>query len=65
MLSETIALGREIILDGLVKQLEEGGESLTTDELARLRGSLTDSLVRDILVEVASWEDWRRGAKAP
>ena len=57
MLSETIALGLEIILDGLVKQLEEGGESLTTDELARLRGSLTDSLVRDILVEVASWED--------
>tara|TARA_R100001129_G_C5148538_1_gene198164 strand:- start:54 stop:227 length:174 start_codon:yes stop_codon:yes gene_type:complete len=57
MLSETIALGREIILDGLVKQLEEGGESLTADELARLRGSLTDSLVRDILVEVASWED--------
>ena len=57
MLSETIALCREIILDGLVKQLEEGGESLTTDELARLRGSLTDSLVRDILVEVASWED--------
>ena len=57
MLSETIALGREIILDGLVKQLEEKGESLTTDELARLRGSLTDSLVRDILVEVASWED--------
>jgi|TARA_R100001163_G_C4969180_1_gene129784 hypothetical protein len=57
MLSETIALGREIILDGLVKQLEEEGESLTTDELARLRGSLTDSLVRDILVEVASWED--------
>ena len=57
MLSETIALGREIILDGLVKQLEEGGESLTTAELARLRGSLTDSLVRDILVEVASWED--------
>ena len=50
MLSETIALGREIILDGLVKQLEEGGESLTTDELARLRGSLTDSLVRDIPV---------------
>ena len=53
MLSETIALGREIILDGLVKQLEEEGESLTTDELARLRGSLTDSLVRDILVELS------------
>tara|TARA_R100001460_G_scaffold99182_1_gene142364 strand:- start:354 stop:527 length:174 start_codon:yes stop_codon:yes gene_type:complete len=57
MSEQTIAEGREIILCSLIEQLEEGRTPLSAVEIARLRAGLTDALVREILVEIACWND--------
>mgnify|MGYP003114454597 CR=1 FL=1 len=57
MNEKTIAAGREIILCSLIEQLEEGRKPLSAVEIARLRAGLTDALIRDMLVEIACWDD--------
>ena len=57
MNEKTIAAGREIILCSLIEQLEEGRKPLSAVEIARLRAGLTDALIREILVEIACWDD--------
>ena len=57
MTPETIAAGREILLSEMIEQLEQDGAIVSTAERARMRDSLTDSVVREILVVIACWDD--------
>tara|TARA_R100001198_G_scaffold61555_1_gene35803 strand:- start:18 stop:191 length:174 start_codon:yes stop_codon:yes gene_type:complete len=57
MTPETIAAGREILLSEMIEQLEQDGIVVSTAERARMRDVLTDSVVREILVVIACWDD--------
>ena len=57
MTPEPIATGREILLSEMIEQLEQDGTIVSTAERARMRDSLTDSIVREILVAIACWDD--------
>ena len=57
MTPETIATGRDILLSEMIRQLEQDGTIVSTAERARMRDSLTDSVVREILVAIACWDD--------
>ena len=57
MTPETIAAGREVLLSEMIEQLERDGIVVSTAERARMRDSLTDSVVREILVVIACWDD--------
>ena len=57
MTPETIAIGREVLLSEMIEQLEQDGTIVSTAERDRMRDSLTDSVVREILVVIACWDD--------
>ena len=57
MTPETIAAGREILLSEMIEQLEQDGPIVSTAERARMRDVLTDSVVREMLVVIACWDD--------
>jgi|TARA_A100001391_G_scaffold43663_1_gene25357 hypothetical protein len=57
MTPETIAAGREILLSEMIEQLERDGIVVSTAERARMRDVLTDSVVREMLVVIACWDD--------
>jgi len=57
MTPETIATGREILLSEMIEQLEQDGIVVSTAERARMRDVLTDSVVREMLVVIACWDD--------
>ena len=57
MTPETIAAGREVLLSEMIEQLEQDGIVVSTAERARMRDVLTDSVVREILVVIACWDD--------
>ena len=57
MTPEPIAAGREILLSEMIEQLEQDGTIVSTAERARMRDVLTDSIVREILVAIACWDD--------
>ena len=57
MTPETIATGREILLSEMIEQLEQDGTVVSTAERARMRDVLTDSVVREMLVVIACWDD--------
>ena len=57
MTPETIAIGREVLLSEMIEQLKQDGIVVSTAERARMRDSLTDSVVREILVVIACWDD--------
>ena len=57
MTPETIAAGREVLLSEMIEQLEQDGTIVATAERDRMRDSLTDSVVREILVAIACWDD--------
>ena len=57
MTPETIAIGREILLSEMIEQLEQDGIVVSTAERARMRDVLTDSVVREMLVVIACWDD--------
>jgi len=57
MTPETIATGREILLSEMIEQLKQDGIVVSTAERARMREVLTDSVVREMLVVIACWDD--------
>ena len=57
MTPETIAAGREVLLSEMIEQLERDGIVVSTAERARMRDVLTDSVVREMLVVIACWDD--------
>jgi hypothetical protein len=57
MTPETIATGREILLSEMIEQLEQDGIFVSTAERDRMRDVLTDSVVREMLVVIACWDD--------
>ena len=57
MTPETIAAGREILLSEMIEQLNQDGIIVSTAERARMRDVLTDSVVRELLVVIACWDD--------
>ena len=57
MTPETIATGRDILLSEMIRQLEQDGTIVSTAERDRMREILTDSVVREILVAIACWDD--------
>jgi hypothetical protein len=57
MTPETIAAGREILLSEMIEQLEQDGIVVSTAERDRMRDVLTDSVVREMLVVIACWDD--------
>jgi len=57
MTPETIATGREVLLSEMIEQLEQDGIIVSTAERARMRDVLTDSVVREMLVVIACWDD--------
>ena len=57
MTPETIAAGREVLLTEMIEQLERDGIVVSTAERARMRDVLTDSVVREMLVVIACWDD--------
>ena len=57
MTPETIATGREVLLSEMIEQLERDGIVVSTAERARMRDVLTDSVVREMLVVIACWDD--------
>ena len=57
MTPETIAAGREILLSEMIEQLKQDGIIVSTAERARMRDVLTDSVVREMLVVIACWDD--------
>ena len=57
MTPETIAAGREVLLSEMIEQLEQDGIVVSTAERARMRDVLTDSVVREMLVVIACWDD--------
>ena len=57
MTPETIATGREILLSEMIEQLERDGIVVSTAERARMRDVLTDSVVSEMLVVIACWDD--------
>ena len=57
MTPETIAAGREVLLSEMIEQLKQDGTIVSTAERARMRDVLTDSVVREMLVVIACWDD--------
>ena len=57
MTPETIAAGGEILLSEMIEQLKQDGIIVSTAERARMRDVLTDSVVREMLVVIACWDD--------
>jgi len=57
MTPETIAAGREVLLSEMIEQLEQDGIVVSTAERDRMREVLTDSVVREMLVAIACWDD--------
>ena len=57
MTPETIAIGREILLSEMIEQLKQDEIVVSTAERARMRDVLTDSVVREMLVVIACWDD--------
>ena len=57
MTPDTIATGREILLSEMIEQLEQDGTIVSPAARARMRDVLTDSIVREILVAIACWDD--------
>jgi len=57
MTPETIAIGREILLSEMIEQLKQDEIFVSTAERARMRDVLTDSVVREMLVVIACWDD--------
>jgi|TARA_A100000171_G_scaffold6110_1_gene4773 hypothetical protein len=57
MTPETIAIGREVLLSEMIEQLKQDGIIVSTAERARMRDVLTDSVVREMLVVIACWDD--------
>ena len=57
MTPETIATGREVLLSEMIEQLNQDGIIVSTAERARMRDVLTDSVVREMLVVIACWDD--------
>jgi len=57
MTPETIAAGREILLSEMIEQLKQDEIVVSTAERARMRDVLTDSVVREMLVVIACWDD--------
>ena len=57
MTPETIAAGREVLLSEMIEQLKQDGIVVSTAERARMRDVLTDSVVREMLVVIACWDD--------
>jgi len=57
MTPETIAIGREVLLSEMIEQLNQDGIVVSTAERARMRDVLTDSVVREMLVVIACWDD--------
>ena len=57
MTPETIAAGREILLSEMIEQLKQDEIFVSTAERARMRDVLTDSVVREMLVVIACWDD--------
>ena len=57
MTAETIAAGREVLLSEMIRQLEQDGTIVSTAERDRMREVLTDSVVREMLVAIACWDD--------
>jgi len=57
MTPETIATGREVLLSEMIEQLKQDGIIVSTAERARMRDVLTDSVVREMLVVIACWDD--------
>jgi len=57
MTPETIATGREVLLSEMIEQLKQDGIIVSTAERARMRDVLTDSIVREMLVVIACWDD--------
>ena len=54
---ETIATGRDILLSEMIRQLEQDGTIVSTAERDRIREVLTDTVVREMLVAIACWDD--------
>ena len=57
MTPETIAAGREVLLSEMIEQLERDGIVVSTAERDRMREVLTDSVVREMRVAIACWDD--------
>ena len=57
MTPETIAIGREVLLSEMIEQLKQDEIVVSTAERARMRDVLTDSVVREMLVVIACWDD--------
>jgi len=57
MTPETIATGREVLLSEMIEQLKQDGIIVSTAERDRMREVLTDSVVREMLVVIACWDD--------
>ena len=57
MTPETIAAGREVLLSEMIEQLKQDEIVVSTAERARMRDVLTDSVVREMLVVIACWDD--------
>ena len=57
MTPETIATGREVLLSEMIEQLKQDGIIVSTAERARMCDVLTDSVVREMLVVIACWDD--------
>ena len=57
MTPETSATRRDILLSEMIRQLEQDGTIVSTAERDRRREVLTDSVVREMLVAIACWDD--------